>query len=98
MEASRDRFPRSTRTCCSPLPPAIHGRASTHRLRPRRHLPVPNDPAAGVFGLFASGQFESKKVGEEEKNMVVQGDIVINRPVDEVFDFVADERNEPKYN
>jgi uncharacterized protein YndB with AHSA1/START domain len=30
--------------------------------------------------------------------MVVQGEIVINRPIDEVFDFVADERNEPKYN
>ena len=30
--------------------------------------------------------------------MLVQGEIVINRPIDEVFDFVADERNEPKYN
>jgi len=30
--------------------------------------------------------------------MLVQGDIVINRPIDEVFDFVADERKEPKYN
>jgi polyketide cyclase/dehydrase/lipid transport protein len=30
--------------------------------------------------------------------MLVQGDIVINRPINEVFDFVADERNEPKYN
>ena len=30
--------------------------------------------------------------------MLIQGDIVINRPIDEVFDFVADERNEPKYN
>jgi hypothetical protein len=30
--------------------------------------------------------------------MLVQGDIVINRPIDEVFDFVADERNEPEYN
>jgi carbon monoxide dehydrogenase subunit G len=28
----------------------------------------------------------------------VEGDIVINRPVEEVFDFVADERNEPRYN
>jgi hypothetical protein len=28
----------------------------------------------------------------------IEGDIVINRPVDEVFDFVADERNEPEYN
>jgi len=30
--------------------------------------------------------------------MLVQGDILINRPIAEVFDFVADERNEPKYN
>ena len=28
----------------------------------------------------------------------IDGDIVIHRPVDEVFDFVADERNEPQYN
>lgn len=28
----------------------------------------------------------------------IAGEIVINRPVDEVFDFVADERNEPRYN
>jgi hypothetical protein len=28
----------------------------------------------------------------------VDGDFVIDRPVDEVFDFVADERNEPRYN
>lgn len=30
--------------------------------------------------------------------MLIEGDIVIKRPIDEVFDFVADERNEPKYN
>jgi len=28
----------------------------------------------------------------------IQGEIVIARPVSEVFDFVADERNEPRYN
>lgn len=28
----------------------------------------------------------------------VDGEIIINRPVGEVFDFVADERNEPRYN
>ena len=28
----------------------------------------------------------------------IHGEIVIARPVEEVFDFVADERNEPKYN
>ena len=28
----------------------------------------------------------------------VEGEIIIHRPVAEVFDFVADERNEPRYN
>ena len=28
----------------------------------------------------------------------VTGQIIIHRPIDEVFDFVADERNEPRYN
>lgn len=28
----------------------------------------------------------------------IEGEIEINRPVDEVFDFVADERNQPRYN
>jgi uncharacterized membrane protein len=28
----------------------------------------------------------------------VEGDIIIKRPVEEVFDFCADERNEPRYN
>ena len=28
----------------------------------------------------------------------IKGEIVIHRPVAEVFDFVADERNEPRYN
>ncbi len=28
----------------------------------------------------------------------VEGEIVISRPVEEVFNFVADERNEPRYN
>ena len=28
----------------------------------------------------------------------IEGEIVINRPVEEVFDVVADERNEPRYN
>ncbi|HSR24533.1 MAG TPA: SRPBCC family protein [Candidatus Eisenbacteria bacterium] len=30
--------------------------------------------------------------------MLIEGEIVIDRPVEEVFDFVADERNEPQYN
>ena len=29
---------------------------------------------------------------------LVTGEIIIHRPVEEVFDFVADERNEPRYN
>jgi hypothetical protein len=28
----------------------------------------------------------------------IDGEIVINRPLEEVFDFVADERNEPRFN
>ena len=28
----------------------------------------------------------------------IDGEIVIRRPIEEVFDFVADERNEPRYN
>jgi hypothetical protein len=28
----------------------------------------------------------------------IQGELVIRRPVHEVFDVVADERNEPRYN
>jgi hypothetical protein len=28
----------------------------------------------------------------------IEGEIVIKRPVEEVFDFAADERNEPHYN
>jgi uncharacterized protein YndB with AHSA1/START domain len=28
----------------------------------------------------------------------IEGEVTINRPVSEVFDFVADERNEPRYN
>ncbi|GAA1984640.1 hypothetical protein GCM10009817_27590 [Terrabacter lapilli] len=28
----------------------------------------------------------------------IRGEVVIDAPVEEVFDFVADERNEPKYN
>jgi uncharacterized protein YndB with AHSA1/START domain len=28
----------------------------------------------------------------------IEGEIIINRPVEEVFDVVADERNEPRYN
>lgn len=30
--------------------------------------------------------------------MSIEGEIVIGRPIEEVFDFVADERNEPTFN
>jgi uncharacterized protein YndB with AHSA1/START domain len=30
--------------------------------------------------------------------MTIEGEIVIGRPIEEVFDFVADERNEPTFN
>ncbi len=30
--------------------------------------------------------------------MLVEGDILIERSIEDVFDFVADERNEPRYN
>jgi hypothetical protein len=39
--------------------------------------------------------------GSEEESSVtkrVEGDIIIKRPMEEVFDFCADERNEPRYN
>lgn len=36
--------------------------------------------------------------GEAELMATIQGEILIGRPVKEVFDFVADERNETKYN
>jgi hypothetical protein len=31
-------------------------------------------------------------------NVHIEGEIIIHRPSERVFDFVADERNEPKYN
>jgi hypothetical protein len=40
-----------------------------------------------------------KGIDERSIPMVeVQGEIVIDRPPEEVFDFVADEENEPQYN
>jgi len=38
------------------------------------------------------------RTGGEDEMVRIDGQIVINRPVEEVFDFVADERNEPRYN
>ena len=47
-------------------------------------------PLIGAF--LAAGRVQ------EDTMRRVQGEIVIKRPIDEVFDFVADGRNEPKYN
>lgn len=50
--------------------------------------------AAGEFGgTLALSRFESAVPVAH-----VEGEIIILRPVEEVFDFVADERNEPRYN
>lgn len=39
------------------------------------------------------------KAGGEVSEMArIEGEIVIARPVDEVFDYAADQRNEPDYN
>ena len=42
--------------------------------------------------------WESGQVEEVNDMVHIKGQIVIDRPVEEVFDFVADERNEPRYN
>ena len=34
----------------------------------------------------------------ENRMTTIKGSILIRRPVEEVFDYVADERNEPGYN
>jgi len=43
------------------------------------------------------GRLPPQRGGEDEM-VRIEGQIVISRPVEEVFDFVADERNEPRYN
>ena len=40
----------------------------------------------------------SNRTREGKDMVLIEGEIVIKRPVEEVFDFVADERNEPRYN
>jgi hypothetical protein len=42
----------------------------------------------------AGGRRETMRVAMAR----VEGEITISRPVEEAFDFVADERNEPRYN
>src|SRR5690348_14816854 len=55
-------------------------------------------PTARVIGLSMALALRLRVVERGIQNMLVQGDIVINRQIGDVFDFVADERNEPKYN
>jgi hypothetical protein len=45
---------------------------------------------------MSDGQGSNAESGELMAN--VSGEILINRPVEQVFDFVADQRNEPIYN
>src|SRR6476469_5504926 len=40
----------------------------------------------------------SRRQGKGGTVVRIQGEVFIRRPVEEVFDFVADERNEPTYN
>ena len=41
---------------------------------------------------------ESRREGGRTRVAHIEGEIIIGRPVEEVFDVVADERNEPRYN
>jgi uncharacterized membrane protein len=57
------------------------------------------DNRSTVRGWEAGHYFDlAREAAGEEQTMRVTGEIVIERPIDEVFDFVADERNEPQYN
>ena len=50
--------------------------------------------AAGeIDGTLTPSRFEGA-----ERVAHIEGEIIIRRAVEEVFDFVADERNEPRYN
>jgi uncharacterized membrane protein len=54
------------------------------------------------FGFASAAKVALKDrctASEGSKQMAhIEGQIDINRPVDEVFDFAADQRNEPRYN
>ena len=53
-----------------------------------------------VVGLrrLSTGRRGSYAESEKLRMANVSGEILINRPVEQVFDFVADQRNEPSYN
>ncbi len=79
---------------------------STARTAVRRAsagCPGDRSPRRGFPGCRAPGWLRASPGDEgtatRTAGMVrIEGDILISRPVDEVFDFVADERNEPRYN
>ena len=50
--------------------------------------------------IYFPGTAAPSMDGEQEgiRMARIAGELLINRPVDEVFDFVADEQNEPRYN
>jgi hypothetical protein len=52
-----------------------------------------------VSGRRARGRLRSEPAASRENGMAkIEGEILIGRPVDEVFDYVADQSNEPQYN
>jgi uncharacterized protein YndB with AHSA1/START domain len=38
------------------------------------------------------------KRGREQDKAHIEGEVLVKRPAEEVFDFVADERHEPRFN
>jgi hypothetical protein len=54
---------------------------------------------SAASGVVFKEQLVWKYLEAEEPGMVhMEGEIIINRPADVIFDFVADARNEPRYN
>src|SRR6266540_2070864 len=70
--------------------PSGTGRATEQHACWKTHLRL-------VSPVRCNGRVQSR-VGGESEMVRIEGEIVIDRPVEEVFDFVADERNEPRYN
>ncbi|HVB64067.1 MAG TPA: SRPBCC family protein [Nitrolancea sp.] len=52
----------------------------------------------GPFSVAGLTRFFEHAVRRVPTMVHIEGEIVIQRPVEDVFDFVADERNEPRYN
>jgi len=48
--------------------------------------------------MNCAGARPDPPAGGEREMVRIEGEIVIDRPVEEVFDVVADERNEPRFN